>query len=72
MVEEETEVGFPFNSWAVRKCRPPQMSASVLGSVVCGECLGSGRRARKGEEGIPEEPPGSQNVTENSAETISS
>lgn len=39
------------------------MSASVVGSVVCGECLGSGRRACEGEEGIPEEPPGLQNVT---------
>lgn len=74
--EEETEVAFPFNSWAVRKCRLPQMSASVLGSVVCGEWPSSGRRACKGEEGIPEEPPGLQNVntllvTKNGAPTIS-
>lgn len=39
------------------------MSASVLRSVMCGECLGLGCLGNKGEEGTPEEPACSGNVS---------
>lgn len=38
------------------------MSASVLRSVMCGECLGLGCLGNKGEEGTPEAPACSGNV----------
>lgn len=39
------------------------MSASVLRSVMCEECLGLGCLGNKGDEGTPEEPAFSGNVS---------
>lgn len=45
------------------------MSASVLRSVMCEECLGLGCFGNKGDEGTPEEPAFSGNVSTISIKT---
>lgn len=69
--EEETTFGLTFNSEAVGKCRLLELSASVLGSVVCGECLDSGCRAVKESRAFYSQYVTTLSVTENSAATIS-